>query len=66
MPSTASVSPQDVIVCECGTQEYTANSAIDADLRARSRVDQQVLGQHFSELTAKYMDRPMGVPVSVG
>ena len=30
MSSTESVSPHDVIVCACGTQEYTARDAIDA------------------------------------
>jgi len=30
MSSTESVSPNDVIVCACGTQEYTARDAIDA------------------------------------
>jgi hypothetical protein len=30
MSSTESVSPHDVIVCACGTQEYTAHDAIDA------------------------------------
>ena len=30
MSSTPSVSPHDVIVCACGTQEYTARDAIDA------------------------------------
>src|SRR5262249_10239643 len=30
MSSTESVSPPDVIVCACGTQEYTARDAIDA------------------------------------
>ena len=30
MSSTESVSPHDVIVCVCGTQEYTARDAIDA------------------------------------
>ena len=30
MSSTQSVSPHDVIVCACGTQEYTARDAIDA------------------------------------
>ena len=30
MSSTESVSPYDVIVCACGTQEYTARDAIDA------------------------------------
>src|SRR5215472_5666822 len=30
MSSTGSVSPHDVIVCACGTQEYTARDAIDA------------------------------------
>lgn len=30
MSSTESVSPHDVIVCACGTREYTARDAIDA------------------------------------
>ena len=30
MSSTESVSPHDVIVCACGTQEYTARDAVDA------------------------------------
>src|SRR4029453_3814942 len=30
MSSTESVSPDNVIVCACGTQEYTARDAIDA------------------------------------
>jgi len=30
MSSTESVSPHDVIVCACGTQEYTAGDAVDA------------------------------------
>jgi hypothetical protein len=30
MSSTESVSPHDVVVCACGTQEYTARDAIDA------------------------------------
>src|SRR5215475_5129232 len=30
MSSTESVSPHDVIVCACGTQDYTARDAIDA------------------------------------
>ena len=30
MSSTESVSPDDVIVCACGTHEYTARDAIDA------------------------------------
>ena len=30
MSSTESVSPYDVIVCACGTQEYTARDAVDA------------------------------------
>jgi hypothetical protein len=30
MSSTESVSPDDLIVCACGTQEYTARDAIDA------------------------------------
>ena len=30
MSSTESVSPHDVIVCACGTQEYTARDVIDA------------------------------------
>jgi hypothetical protein len=30
MSSTESVSPHDVIVCACGTQEYTARDTIDA------------------------------------
>ena len=30
MSSTGSVSPYDIIVCACGTQEYTARDAIDA------------------------------------
>jgi hypothetical protein len=30
MSSTESVSPHDIIVCACGTQEYTARDAIDA------------------------------------
>src|SRR5262245_21438611 len=30
MSSTESVSPHDVIVCACGTQEYTTRDAIDA------------------------------------
>src|SRR5215211_7414116 len=30
MSSTGSVSPDDVIVCSCGTHEYTARDAIDA------------------------------------
>lgn len=30
MSSTESVSPNEVIVCACGTQEYTARDAIDA------------------------------------
>src|SRR5690349_5905818 len=30
MSSTESVSPHDVIVCACGTQEYTSRDAIDA------------------------------------
>jgi len=30
MSSTESVSPCDVIVCACGTQEYTARDAVDA------------------------------------
>jgi hypothetical protein len=30
MSSTESVSPHEVIVCACGTQEYTARDAIDA------------------------------------
>jgi hypothetical protein len=30
MSNTESVSPHDVIVCACGTQEYTARDAIDA------------------------------------
>jgi len=30
MSSTESVSPHDLIVCACGTQEYTARDAIDA------------------------------------
>jgi hypothetical protein len=30
MSSTESVTPQDVIVCACGTQEYTARDALDA------------------------------------
>ena len=30
MSSTESVSPHDVIVCACGTQEYTADDAVDA------------------------------------
>ncbi len=30
MSSTESVSPHDVIVCACGTHEYTARDAIDA------------------------------------
>ena len=30
MSSTESVSPHDVIVCACGTQEYTVRDAIDA------------------------------------
>ena len=30
MSSTESVSPYDVIVCACGTQEYTAGDAVDA------------------------------------
>jgi len=30
MPSTESVSQHDVIVCACGTQEYTARDTIDA------------------------------------
>src|SRR5258707_10408060 len=29
MSSTESVSPHDVIVCACGTQEYTAGDAVD-------------------------------------
>jgi hypothetical protein len=32
MSSTESVSPHDVIVCACGTQEYTARDAIDAGI----------------------------------
>jgi hypothetical protein len=32
MSSTESVSPHDVIVCACGTQEYTARDAIDATI----------------------------------
>ena len=32
MSSTESVSPHDVIVCACGTQEYTARDAIDSAL----------------------------------
>ena len=30
MSSTESVSPYDVIVCACGTHEYTAGDAVDA------------------------------------
>ena len=30
MSSTESVSPYDVIVCACGTHEYTARDAVDA------------------------------------
>jgi hypothetical protein len=30
MSSTESVSPHDVVVCACGTQEYTARDAVDA------------------------------------
>ena len=30
MSTRESVSPDDVIVCACGTQEYTARDAIDA------------------------------------
>ena len=30
MSSTESVSPHDVVVCACGTQEYTARDALDA------------------------------------
>src|SRR5260370_1837098 len=30
MSSSESVSPHDVIVCACGTQEYTAHDAVDA------------------------------------
>src|SRR5690349_20289614 len=30
MSSTESVSPHDVIVCACGTQQYSARDAIDA------------------------------------
>src|SRR5712691_1587744 len=32
MSSTESVSPHDVIVCACGTHEYTARDAIDAGI----------------------------------
>lgn len=32
MSRTESVSPNDVIVCACGTQEYTARDAIDASM----------------------------------
>src|SRR5438128_1200443 len=32
MPSTESVSQHDVIVCACGTQEYTARDTIDASI----------------------------------
>ena len=32
MSSTESVSPHDVIVCACGTREYTARDAIDAGM----------------------------------
>jgi hypothetical protein len=32
MSRTESVSPNDVIVCACGTQEYTARDAIDASI----------------------------------
>ena len=30
MSSTESVSPDNVIVCACGTQEYTTDDAVDA------------------------------------
>src|SRR5262249_26312564 len=68
MASTESVSPHEVIVCACGTHEYTARDAIDAaifrgeledkwqtflsHLAAEERADELELGLDESAISA--------------
>jgi hypothetical protein len=58
MSSTESVSPDNVIVCACGTQEYTARDAIDAAIFRRELEDkwQAFLGHIAAEQRADELE----------